>query len=57
MNEQPRLRVTLDLIDAGAANDVPAIIRLRSLLKKLLRVWQFRCLRVTAKPEQKGERL
>jgi hypothetical protein len=54
--QPPRLRVVLEPVDAGASGDVPAIVRLRQLLKSLLRRWQFRCLRVTAKEEQKEGR-
>jgi hypothetical protein len=32
------------------ANSVPAVVRLRRLLKTLLRLWGFRCLRVENVP-------
>jgi hypothetical protein len=43
----PRLRVVLELADAGGPGDAPALVRLRGALKSLLRRRGWRCERCT----------
>jgi hypothetical protein len=38
----------LTIVDAAQPGDVPAAVRLCSLLKRLLRTWGFRCTSVVA---------
>jgi hypothetical protein len=45
MTRPTRRRFRLDLRDAGEADDVDVIHRLRSLLKAILRGWHIRCTR------------
>ncbi len=42
----PRPRYEITLEDAASAGEVPAVHRLRSLLKAALRAYRLRCIRV-----------
>ena len=42
-----RMRVTVELVDAGSADDAPPVTRLKQLLKECLRRWAFRCARAS----------
>ena len=47
MSRRPTYQLTIT--DAGGPGDAPAIIRLRSALKALLRSFAFRCVEATEK--------
>ena len=46
MPPRDRQRYELVLVDAGGAEDAPVVIRLRAALKRLLRAFSLRCVRV-----------
>ena len=48
MSKPPRESFVLTLVDCGQPEDGPPILRLRGLLKRALRGFALKCVRVTA---------